>query len=106
MTSAMRFSALAAEARSANVKREMSALIMSWDPQQLTQARGGVNTRVSEVCNPFPGAKSIGLRRVVCHHWASAKIRPGRSTRPFPGLQGLFLREHLSADGEIGPTAT
>src|SRR5262245_47005862 len=99
MTSAMRFSALAAEARSANDKRAMSALIMSWDPQQLTQAPGGQSTRVSEVCNPFPGAKSIGLRRGVCHHWASAKIRSGGVARVPGWLAGLPLRAHLSAGG-------
>src|SRR5262249_36574583 len=106
MTSAMRFSALAAEARSANVKRAMSALIMSWDPQQLTRAPGGEHARVR-------GMQSFPWREI--NRTALGGLPPlgiskepfgGRSTRPFAGLQGLLLRAHLSAGGETEPTAT
>src|SRR5215468_6226840 len=59
MTSAMRFSAVAGEARSANVRRAMSALIMSSGPQALAQAAWCAPVRIKRM-QSFP-CREMGL---------------------------------------------
>jgi hypothetical protein len=61
--------------------------------------------RASNVCNLFPGAKSIGLRRGY-HRWATAKIRSGRSMLPFAGTQGLLCASLCRPAAETDPSAT